>query len=138
MSGFVFFDSNILVYTEDASEPEKQRKASDLLSRHLRDGTGTVSLQVLQEYFSITTRKLKVPADEAQRNVEIFAQFRVVRFEVSDVIAAIEIHRLRRLSFWDSLIVHAAKISGAKILYSEDLVSGSEIGGLRIVNPFAA
>ena len=53
------------------------------------------------------------------------------------MIAAIELHRLRQISFWDALIVHAARCAGAAVLYSEDLQSGAVLGGVRMVNPFA-
>jgi predicted nucleic acid-binding protein len=60
-----------------------------------------------------------------------------VRFDASDVIAAIEFYRLTQISFWDALIVHAARSAGAATLYSEDLQPGSVRGGVRVVNPFA-
>jgi predicted nucleic acid-binding protein len=132
----VFFDTNILVYTEDGRVPDKQRKATRLVEEHWLDDTAVLSLQVLQEYFAIVTQKLNAPVERAQRRVEIFAVAKVVRFEVYDVIAAIELHRLARLSFWDALILHAARISGAAILYSEDFQHGSFLAGVRIVNPF--
>ena len=72
----------------------------------------------------------------AQRKVEILARAHVVRFEPGDVIAAIELHRLTRISFWDALIVHAARSAGAQALYSEDLQHGTVLGGVRVVNPF--
>ena len=137
MSRLVFFDSNILVYTDDASSPAKQKKAIALCSDHLRNGTAVVSLQVLQEYFVAATRKLGVPAEMAQQKIQILARGRVVRFEAGDVIAAIELHRLTHISFWDSLIVHAARSAGAAVLYSEDLQPGAVLGGVRVVNPFA-
>jgi predicted nucleic acid-binding protein len=56
----------------------------------------------------------------------------------SDVIAAIELHRLTRISFWDAMIVHAARLAGADLLYSEDLQHGAVLGGVRIDNPFLA
>ena len=65
------------------------------------------------------------------------ARARVVRFEANDVIAAIELHRLTQLSFWDALIIHAARSAGAAVLYTEDLHAGSAPGGVRVVNPFA-
>ena len=52
------------------------------------------------------------------------------------MIAAIELHRLTRISFWDALIVHAARLSGAAVLYSEDLQHGAVLGGIPIVKPF--
>ena len=97
-----------------------------------------MSLQVLQEYFAAATRKLGLAPELAQRKVEILARGRVVRFDARDVIAAMELHRLTRISFWDSLIVHAARSAGAAELYSEDLQHGAVLGGVRVVNPFAA
>jgi predicted nucleic acid-binding protein len=137
MPSLVFFDSNILVYMDDLSSAAKRKTAIELVTEHFADETAVVSLQVLQEYFSVTTRKLGVSAELAQEKVAVFARGRVVRFEVSDVIAAIELHRLTRISFWDALIVHAARAAGAAVLYSEDLQHGSLLAGVRIVNPFA-
>lgn len=131
-----FFDTNILVYTDDASAPVKQKRATSLFKDHLLRGAAVLSLQVLQEYFSTVTRKLSLPLQVAQRRVEIFASAKVIRFEVTDLVAAIELHRLTHISFWDALIVHAARSSGATVLYSEDFQHGAVLGGVRVVNPF--
>jgi predicted nucleic acid-binding protein len=136
MSSLVFFDTDVLVYTDDASSPKKQKRAIALFAEHLRQGTAVVSLQVLQEYFAAATRKLGVAPELAQRKVEILAGSRVVCFDARDVIAAIELQRLTQVSFWDALIVHAARSAGAATLYSEDLQHGSVLGGVRVVNPF--
>lgn len=133
-----FFDSNVLIYADDISAPEKQRRANDLFIDHLQHGMAVLSLQVLQEYFVTVTRKLSLAPDIAQRRVEILALANVVRFDVQDVIAAIELHRLTQLSFWDALIVHAARISGAATIFSEDFQHGTILAGMRVLNPFVA
>lgn len=133
-----FFDSNVLIYADDSSAPDKQRRANDLFIEHLQHGMAVLSLQVLQEYFVTVTRKLSLAPDIAQRRVEIFALANVVRFDVQDVIAAIELHRLTQLSFWDALIIHAARISGAATIFSEDFQHGAILAGVRVVNPFVA
>jgi len=138
MKGLAFFDTNVLVYADDTAWPEKQERAIKLCSEHVRSGTSVVSLQVLQEYFVAATRKLKVAPETAQRKVEILARSKVVRLDASDIIASIELHRLTQISFWDALIVHAARTAGASILYSEDLQHGGVLGGVRVVNPFAS
>jgi predicted nucleic acid-binding protein len=144
MTGLVFFDTNVLVYADDTSSPRKQDRAIALFAEHFGRGTAVISLQVLQEYFSAATRKLGVAPELAQRKVEVLARARVVRFEASDVIAAIELHRLHKISFWDALIVHAARSAGAMVLYTEDLQTtgdlqgGAVLGGVQLVNPFAA
>jgi Uma2 family endonuclease len=53
-----------------------------------------------------------------------------------DVLAAIDLHRLHQVSFWDGLIVRAAKEGGCSTIYTEDLQDGRAIDGVRIVNPF--
>jgi len=136
MNGLAFFDTNILVYTDDQSSPDKQTRAIELFMDRQRQGLAVISLQVLQEYFVAVTRKLGVEAELAQQKVQILSRGRVVRFAENDVIASIELHRLTRISFWDAMIVHAARIAGATKLYTEDLQHGSAIGGVSIVNPF--
>jgi predicted nucleic acid-binding protein len=138
MIGPAFFDTNVLIYTDDASAPKKQSRAIQLITDYQRSGLAVISLQVMQEYFAAVTRKLGVDPELAQRKVQILARGRVVRFEPNDVIAAIELHRLTRISFWDALIVHAARLSGSAILYSEDLQHGAVLGGVSVVNPFVA
>jgi predicted nucleic acid-binding protein len=136
MSSLSFFDTNILVYQDDASYPAKQHQALAVFADHFQKGTAALSLQVLQEYFYTATRKLTLTAEKAQRRVEIFSTAKVVRFETTDLIAAIELHRLTQISFWDALILHAARVSGARILYSEDFHHGVVLAGVRIINPF--
>jgi len=41
-----------------------------------------------------------------------------------------------KFSWWDSLIVAAAQISGCGILLTEDLQDGQDLEGLRTVDPF--
>lgn len=136
MSALAFFDTNILVYTDDDRSPEKQARATALIQEHQLRGGAVISLQVLQEYYATITRKLGVDAEHAQRKVELLARGNVVRFEARDVIAAIELHRLTRISFWDAMIVHAARLAGASVLYTEDLQHGTVLGGVPVVNPF--
>jgi predicted nucleic acid-binding protein len=138
MPSLTFFDSNTLVYADDASTGAKREIARDILKKHVSQGTAVVSLQVLQEYYAVATSKLGLALDVAQERVHVFGEGRVVCFEVRDVIAAIELHRLTHMSFWDALIVHAARSAGATMLYTEDLKHGSVAGGVRIVNPFVS
>jgi predicted nucleic acid-binding protein len=136
MNRLTFFDTNIFVYADDKSEPSRQARAIQLITDHQRTGFMVISVQVLQEYFAAATRKLHVDAETAQRKVQVLARGRVVRFAEDDVIAAIELHRLNRISFWDAMIVHAARLSGSNVLYSEDMQHGAILAGVRIENPF--
>ena len=131
-----FFDTNVLIYADDKAAVAKQRQALELLAEHRRARTGVVSMQVLQEYFVTVTRKLRVEPAIARRKVELLAEFDVAAPEVSDILAAIDLHRLHGFSFWDALVVRAAKQAGCGVLYSEDMQGAREIEGVRIVNPF--
>jgi predicted nucleic acid-binding protein len=136
MSVRSFFDTNVLVYADDKAAPAKQRRALELISAHRRASTGVVSLQVLQEYFVTVTRKLHVEAQVARRKVELLAEFDVATPDFADILAAIDLHRLHGFSFWDALVVRAAKQTGCSILLSEDMQHGREMEGVTILNPF--
>jgi predicted nucleic acid-binding protein len=95
-----------------------------------------VSLQVLQEYFVMVTRKLGVDPSIARRKVELLAEFDVVAPELTDILAAIDLHRLHGFSFWDAMVLRAAKPAGCGVLFSEQMQAAREIDGVRIFNPF--
>ena len=136
MSARSFFDTNVLIYTDDRAAPAKQHRALDLVAEHRRAGTGVVSLQVLQEYFVTVTRKLHVEAQVARRKVELLAEFDVAALGLPDILAAIDLHRLHQFSFWDALILRAAMQTGCAVLFSENMQQAREVDGVRIVNPF--
>jgi len=136
MSARSFFDTNVLVCADDGNHRAKQLRAVDLLNEHRREGSGVVSLQVLQEYFVIVTRKLKLDAATARRKVELLGKLDVVAPDLRDILAAIDLHRLHHFSYWDALVVRTAKQGGCSVIYSEDWQHGRDVDGVRIVNPF--
>jgi predicted nucleic acid-binding protein len=136
MTARSFFDTNILIYADDKAAPAKRQRALELVAEHRREGTGVVSLQILQEYFVAITRKLRVDPRIARRKVELLAEFDVAATGVDDILAAIDLHFLHGFSFWDALVVRAAKQSGCSVLLTEDMQETREIDGVRILNPF--
>jgi predicted nucleic acid-binding protein len=107
-----------------------------LIGRCREDRSGIISTQVLPEYFVAATRKLAVAPEIGRAKLQIFARLAVMKIDVPDILAAVDLHRLRVISFWDALIVRAAQESGCTVLYSEDLQHGLKIDGLRVINPF--
>ena len=73
---------------------------------------------------------------EPRRKVELLAEFDVVAPEIPDILAAIDLHRLHGVSFWDAMVLRAAKQAGCGVLFSEDMQAAREIDGVRILNPF--
>lgn len=132
-----FFDTNILLYTDDGKESAKQVQAIALLKSGWQTGNAVISTQVLQEYFAAATRKLSVPVETARRKIELLSsRMDVFSIAPEDIVQAIDMHRLHSFSFWDSLIVRMAQKSACTILFSEDMQDGRIIGNVRIVNPF--
>jgi predicted nucleic acid-binding protein len=132
-----FLDSNVIVYTDDPEEHEKRERAVALVATARQSGLGVISTQVMQEYFNATTRKLGTPAEAARRKIEALRHLNIVQIDPNLILAAIDLHRLHRLSIWDALIVQAAASAGCRELLTEDMAGGSRIAGVEIVNPFA-
>lgn len=133
----VFFDSNVLVYVHDQRHPYKREVARRLYAAHLYRGSIALSTQVLQEFFvTITYKARQISVREARNLVSHLAGLNVVRIEPAHVLAAIDLHSRHQLSFWDSLIIVAAKSAGARIVLSEDMGHGQTYDGVRVENPF--
>jgi predicted nucleic acid-binding protein len=131
-----FFDTNVLVYADDLDNPAKQLTARKLWAEYRLAGKGVVSLQVLQEYFVNVTRKLGVEPQIARQKLELLTEFNMIVLSAADVLAAVDLHLLDKISLWDALIVRAASKSGCQILLSEDMQHGRVVDGVEIVNPF--
>jgi predicted nucleic acid-binding protein len=136
VKGRVFLDTNILLYADDASAGAKRERARELTFKAMDSGQGVISTQVLQEYFVNATRKLKLTPSQARDRVEKFLGFEVITVQAEHVLAAIDLHRLRSLSFWDALVTTTASFAGCERLLTEDLQHGLELSGLRVENPF--
>lgn len=134
-----FFDTNMLLYLFDSSEPEKKIRAQDMLYGEVEAGRAVLSTQVLQEFYVNATRKLAEPLSPeiAATQVRDFARLPLVRVDEAMILAATERHGSMSLSFRDALIVEAALAAGADTLLTEGLQRGQEIEGLRVRNPFA-
>jgi predicted nucleic acid-binding protein len=133
----VFLDTNILVYAQDASFPDKQRKCREIISQLADSGDGVISTQVMQEFFVATTRKLGVDPLVAKGVLKTFAVFDIVQVSTALIHEAIDCSILNQLSFWDSLILAASASAGCSTVFSEDLNSNQTILGVRVQNPFA-
>ncbi len=135
MNDRIFIDSNILVYSIDDNEPKKQSVANRIIWQLAEDG-GTISTQVLQEFYNIATKKLGLSKEQVKELIERLADcFTVHKNSVADILRAVEISIRTQFSFWDSLIISAAIAEGCMVLYSEDLSHGQVVDGVRIENP---
>jgi predicted nucleic acid-binding protein len=140
MTANVFVDTNVLVYACSDAEPRRQAVALDWLQRLWNEERGRTSFQVLSEYFRVVTRKLKPPMvpDRAWADVERYFAWQPQETNRELLLAAREIEKRYRLSWWDSMIVAAARLQDCSLLLTEDLQHGLVIGALTVHNPFLA
>jgi predicted nucleic acid-binding protein len=125
----LFLDTNILVYAYDKHEPQKQRKAQELLTNGIEQENLFLSVQVLGEFFNVVTRHIPQPMtpDEAKEIKEI---------DLTVVNRAIDTHKAYQISYWDALIVSAAERAGCMMILSEDLSDGQTYHKILVSNPF--
>jgi len=135
MSARAFLDTNIVVYSFDATAPAKQARARRLLA----SPECFVSWQVIQEFSSVALHKFAVPLrGEDLRDFIALRLWPLCRVLPSEAIflKTVEIQHAFGYRYDDSLIIAAALAGGASRLLSEDLQHGQCIGDLVIENPF--
>ncbi len=132
-----FVDTNILVYAHDRSTGAKHDRARQLIERLWSSGEGVLSTQVLQELCINLRRKIARPisVEEVRQLIQDYMSWEIVVNTAESVIRALEIEVRYKISFWDTLVLHAAESAGAAILYSEDLSAGQSYGSIQVVNP---
>jgi len=127
-----FFDTNVLLYllSKDAAKADR---AEALLATG-----GTVSVQVLNEFASVATRKLAMTIPEIREILSTIRAVCVVRsLDIETHELGLEMAERYGFSIYDGLIVAAAVRAGSAILYTEDLQQGQVIDQVTIQNPFA-
>ncbi len=134
-----FCDTNVLVYAYDASAGDKHQRAKRLLQQLWESGNGVISIQVLQELFVALTRKVAHPLSihDARGIMADIATWHVVEPTRGDVLEAIDATARWQVSFWDAMVLTAARKARAPTLWSEDLSDGQSYDGTTVHNPFA-
>lgn len=134
----VFVDTNVLLYQWDATEPEKQARATAWMKYLWRTKRGRLSYQVLAEFYVTATQKLKpgMARPAAQWNVRTLLAWEPVAPNGRLLERAWGVQARYGTSWWDALIVSAAQAAECRTLLSEDLQDGQEFEELTVANPF--
>jgi len=90
----------------------------------------------LQEFYVQAVRKNPQGADAAEAEVRDLFAWDPVVIDARVIEAAWRLRKRFNLSFWDALIVGAAKAAGCSHLLTEDLSHGQDLDGVRVVSPF--
>ena len=99
---------------------------------------GVVSVQVLNEFALVATRKLAMTIPEIREILSTIRAICVVRsLDIETHELGLEMAERYGFSIYDGLIVAAAVRAGSAILYTEDLQQGQVIDQVTIQNPFA-
>ncbi|MEO5340925.1 MAG: PIN domain-containing protein [Magnetococcus sp. MYC-9] len=132
-----FLDTNILPYSISRAVAESRKR--EIATALLDQDDWTLSVQVLQEFYVQATRPSRsepVSHDIAAGLVRTWLRFRVQETTVAVLQSALEIKTAYGFSYWDSAIIAAARVSGCRAIYSEDLSHGRVVDGITLINPF--
>jgi predicted nucleic acid-binding protein len=136
MNDLIFVDTNVFIYAIDNADSTKQQAARAWRSELWKNGRGRISFQVLQEFFAKVTHKWPAAREDAKAEARDLLAWRPIVIDGEILDQSWKIQERFRLSFWDALIVAAAKAAACRYLLTEDLNSGQDLEGLEVVNPF--
>jgi predicted nucleic acid-binding protein len=136
MTAPVFVDTNVFIYAVDQADLRKQQAARDWRAELWKSRRGRTSFQVLQEFFVNVTQKAMSSREDARAEVRDLLAWNPVPVNAITLEHGWKIQDRYKLSFWDALIVAAAKQALCGYLLTEDLQAGQEIDGVVVVNPF--
>ena len=134
----VFVDTNVLLYAFDDQVPVKREQARRWLEACWQRRCGRVSTQVLNEFYANARRKFAtaISAGDARAEVRRYQVWHPWQIDHATVETAWAVESRYGLSYWDALIVAAAKECGCSLLLTEDLQHDLRIDSLHVVNPF--
>ena len=138
MTTAVFVDSTTLLYTQDIRDLAKQARAQAWLKTLLGSDRLVVSLQVLNETYSVVRRKPEFA--HWRSDVRPFLQ-QMMLWTCAPLTGALlneawRIEDAHRIGFWDALLLASANDAGCEYFLSEDLNDGQLYGAVRAINPF--
>lgn len=132
----IFVDSNVFLYALDEADPKKQQAAREWRAELWKSRRGRVSFQVLGEFYVNAVRILPAARDEARAEVGDLLAWKPVVTDAPLLELGWKMQDRYRLSYWDALIVAAARASSCRYLLTEDLQDGQKLDGIEVLNPF--
>lgn len=136
MTAPVFVDTNVFLYAVDRADPHKQQAARIWRAELWKSRRGRTSFQVLQEFFVNATRKSLSSKEDARAEVRDLLAWNPIALDEVTLEHSWKIQDRYKLSFWDALIVAAARQAMCGFLLTEDMQAGQTLDGVVVVNPF--
>jgi predicted nucleic acid-binding protein len=132
----VFVDTSVFIYAVDEADPSKQGKARLWLAELSRSRAGRTGFQVLQEFYVRAVQKRPGTELEVRKAVGDLLLWHPSAVSGEVLAEAWKAQDRYRFSFWDALIVGAAKTARCTHLLTEDLQDSQDLDGIIVVNPF--
>lgn len=132
----VFTDTNFLVYALSESPDVRHAQARSIFQELIAEERLCLSTQVLQELYVTLTKKLGIRTEVALGVLVDLGEYPVFVIDPTAIREAGRLAGDAQISFWDALVVVAARRMGAEVLLTEDLNAGQRFGELRVENPF--
>jgi predicted nucleic acid-binding protein len=132
----VFVDSNVFLYALDEAHPRKQEAARNWRAELWKSRRGRISFQVLGEFYVNAVRKRPAAREDARAEVRDLLAWNPVVADAALLERGWKLQDRYGLSYWDALIVAAAKVASCRYLLTEDLQAGQKLDGIEVVNPF--
>jgi predicted nucleic acid-binding protein len=120
---------------EDA-DSSKQQAARDWRRALWKSRRGRISFQVLSEFYVNAVRKQPSARDALRAEVRDLMAWSPIPTDAALLEQAWKVQDRFHFSFWDALIVAAAKAASCRHLLTEDLQDGQTLEGIEVVNPF--
>jgi predicted nucleic acid-binding protein len=136
MTAPVFVDTNVFLYALDSANPIKQRAAQQWRDALWKTRLGRTSFQVLQEFYANIAARWPAERDNARAEIRDLFSWRPVAVNPQILEHGWRLQDRYSVSFWDALIVAAAKSLACAYLLTEDLQTGQDLDGVRVVSPF--
>ena len=136
MTARVFVDTNVLIYALDRTDLKKQHAAQAWRSELWKTQNGRISFQVLQEFYANVAQKWPGVCDQARAEIRDLMAWGPAPVNGPILERGWKIQDRYKLSFWDALIVAAAKSLACRYLLTEDLQANQELDGIIVINPF--
>jgi predicted nucleic acid-binding protein len=136
MTAPIFVDTNVLIYALDEADLKKQEAARVWRAELWKSRRGRISYQVLQEFYVKVTQKWPSAREQTRAEVRDLLAWRPVAVDAGLLERRWRIQDRYQLSFWDALIVAAARSASCRYLLTEDLQADQALDGVVVINPF--
>ncbi|WP_342360906.1 PIN domain-containing protein [Terrarubrum flagellatum] len=132
-----FLDTNILIYSKDPTNRQKQATALHWMSRLAEHGALVISPQVLNELYNVAIQnRSPLNEEDARRLVVTAGEWCSAQTSLATTIMAIGLRRRTSYQWFDCLLLASALDAGCAFFVSEDMQHDHLIDGMRIINPF--